>query len=244
MRMDEGYQFGIGAFETIAVVKNNPVFLEEHVKRINSTLAFLLIAQKIDGLEVRGALESHPMEYGVVKIMASAENKLFLFRENPYRREQYQRGFFMDISEVRRNETSPLVFHKTLNYGDNFLERKRAKQAGLDETVFLNSRGAICEGSACNLFFVKKGRLYTPKLSCGMLPGILREWVCREAFVSQMVVTLQMLNEFEECFATNSLMGIMPVRQIGNAKYFPGPVGRMWMKRYGEEVLGIKDWPF
>lgn len=54
---------------------------------------------------------------------------------------------------------------------------------------------------------------------------------------------MQMLDEFEECFATNSLMGIMPVRQIGNAKYFSCPVGRLWMKRYGEEVLGIKDWP-
>ena len=78
MRMDEGYQFGIGAFETIGVVKSKPVFLEEHVKRINSTLAFLQITQKIDGREVAGVLESHPMEYGVVKIMASAENRLYI----------------------------------------------------------------------------------------------------------------------------------------------------------------------
>lgn len=32
----------------------------------------------------------------------------------------------MDISEVKRNETSPLVYHKTMNYGDCILEKRNA----------------------------------------------------------------------------------------------------------------------
>ena len=37
---DEGYYFGIGAFETIAVEAGTPVFLEQHYERLNRALKF------------------------------------------------------------------------------------------------------------------------------------------------------------------------------------------------------------
>lgn len=37
---DEGYYFGLGAFETIAVEEGKPVFLEEHYQRLLQALQF------------------------------------------------------------------------------------------------------------------------------------------------------------------------------------------------------------
>ena len=34
LHIDDGVQFGLGAFETIAVEKNKPVFLERHLQRL------------------------------------------------------------------------------------------------------------------------------------------------------------------------------------------------------------------
>ena len=65
-----------------------------------------------------------------------------------YAGEAYQRGFTMQhISKVRRNETSPTVYHKTMNYGDCILEKRAASsQAGMQERIFLNTKGQLCRG--------------------------------------------------------------------------------------------------
>lgn len=40
VRGDEGFFFGIGAFETIAVENGIPMFLEEHYKRLKKAMEF------------------------------------------------------------------------------------------------------------------------------------------------------------------------------------------------------------
>lgn len=91
----------------------------------------------------------------------------FQMRKNIYSEEDYAKGFVTDISKVRRNETSPLVYHKTLNYGDCILEKRAAAAAGINEKVFVNTKGQISEGTVSNIFFVRKNMIYTPQLSCG-----------------------------------------------------------------------------
>ena len=58
--------------------------------------------------------------------------------------------------------------------GYNILEKRNALQEGFNGKIFQNSRGQICEGSVSNIFFVKNDRIYTPKLSWGLLPCIIR----------------------------------------------------------------------
>jgi 4-amino-4-deoxychorismate lyase len=54
----------------------------------------------------------------------------------------------------------------------------RARSAlpeGLDEVIFLNERGEVCDGSITTVFFDRGQGMRTPPLSCGLLPGVLRE---------------------------------------------------------------------
>lgn len=46
---------------------------------------------------------------------------------------------------------------------------------GLDEVVFVNQRGEVCDGTITTLFFDAGAGLCTPPLSSGLLPGVLRE---------------------------------------------------------------------
>ena len=48
---DQGYFFGIGAFETVAVEEGNPVFLKEHYERLFRTMEFLNLQLSTDELE-------------------------------------------------------------------------------------------------------------------------------------------------------------------------------------------------
>ena len=138
----------------------------------------------------------------------------------------------MDFSSVRRNETSPLTAYKTLNYGDCILENRRAHGEGMNERIFLNTKGQISEGTVSNIFFVRNGKLYTPDLSCGLLPGILREYLCETENVEETVIYPAELGRYEECFVTNSLMGIMPVKQLGEWKSESREVTNQLLKKY------------
>ena len=61
-------------------------------------------------------------------------------------------------------------------------DRARANlPEGLDEVIFLNERGEVCDGSITTVFFDRGQGMRTPPLSCGLLPGVLRaELGCAE----------------------------------------------------------------
>jgi 4-amino-4-deoxychorismate lyase len=52
---------------------------------------------------------------------------------------------------------------------------------GLDEVIFANERGEVCDGSITTLFFDRGAGMRTPTLASGLLPGVLRaEMGCKE----------------------------------------------------------------
>ncbi len=234
--LDEGYSFGLGAFETIAVKDGKLIFLDRHLRRLDRALHFL----KIGTLDERGITEKQVIDCvkqqklkdGACKLTVSKKNVVFQQRQNPYTDDIRRTGFVMDFSSVRRNETSPLTAYKTLNYGDCILENRQAHGLGMNERIFLNTKGQISEGTVSNIFFVRSGKLYTPDLSCGLLPGILREYLCETENVEEAVIYPAELGQYEECFVTNSLMGIMPVNQLGEWKSESREVTNQLLKKY------------
>ena len=40
IKLDEGFQFGLGAFETIAVEEGRPILLDRHLRRLERAAAF------------------------------------------------------------------------------------------------------------------------------------------------------------------------------------------------------------
>ena len=180
IELDEGYSFGLGLFETILLYKGKPVFLDGHLARINKSIVDLeLNIDKLERDEVFQYLNNNKntLEYEVLKMVLSEKNRLFLKREYTYTEKDYQRAFNLNISEVRRNENSIFTFHKTLNYGDNILEKRKSKKMGYDEPIFLNSKNQITEGATSNIFVVVGDKIYTPNLSCRLLNGIFRQYI-------------------------------------------------------------------
>ncbi|WP_213979600.1 aminodeoxychorismate synthase component I [Sphingomonas sp. dw_22] len=75
---------------------------------------------------------------------------------------------------IARREVAPDDFrlaHKTTRRG--FLDRARAA-SGAWEVVFTDDQGFLTEGSFTSIFVERDGRLVTPPLSRGLLPGVLR----------------------------------------------------------------------
>ena len=49
-------------------------------------------------------------------------------------------------------------------------------------------------------------------------------------------IYVQDLKQYQECFVTNSLMGIMPVRQIGGIRFEEDRVTKELMRKYQDMV--------
>jgi len=229
IELDEGYSFGLGLFETILFYKGKPIFLDEHLARVNKSITDLeLKIEKLKKDEVFQYLNNNKntLEYEVLKIVLSEKNRLFLKREYTYTEKDYQKGFSLNISKVRRNESSIFTFHKTLNYGDNILEKRKSKKLGYDEPIFLNSKNQITEGATSNIFVVVEDKIYTPKLSCGLLNGIVRQYIISNYDVIEKEIDIKFLNNADEIFLTNSLFGIMPVSNLEKKIFKPQKLGK------------------
>ncbi|OED48231.1 4-amino-4-deoxychorismate lyase [Rhodobacteraceae bacterium (ex Bugula neritina AB1)] len=86
---------------------------------------------------------------------------------------------------------------------------------GVDELLFLNQSGEVCEGTITNLFVTQAdGRVVTPPLSCGLLPGILRQVKLERRECREAVLDLQDLKDAKAIHMGNSLRGLIPVRLV------------------------------
>ena len=91
-------------------------------------------------------------------------------------------------------------------------KRQRQKDlTGCDEVVFFNMRGELTEGTRTNLFVERDGRLFTPALRCGLLPGTLREELLDlpRAAASEAVLTEADLGEVDRIYLGNSVRGLV-----------------------------------
>ncbi len=223
----EGFMFGYGVFETLNVYNSKACFYTEHMSRLIEACKTLSIKTDIDINKIQNQcnelINTNKIEYGAIKILIAKNkdniNTLISTRKNPYSSKKYNKGFKICFSEIKRNPQSILVYIKSNNYMENIIARQIATQKGYDEVVFTNTKNKLCEGSISNLFFVKKGELYTPSVECGILPGIIRDKIIKIAKSLKMRVIIgefdkKQLLEADEVFITNSLMGVMPVSKV------------------------------
>jgi para-aminobenzoate synthetase/4-amino-4-deoxychorismate lyase len=94
-------------------------------------------------------------------------------------------------------------------------ERARLKAlTGVDEVIFLNEEGELCEGSFTSLFIQQETDLLTPDASCGLLPGVLRQDLLNRGQAVETRLTLRDIKRANQIFVGNSLRGLMPAKFI------------------------------
>lgn len=121
------------------------------------------------------------------------------------------------ISEERIDSRDPFFRHKTTRRQLYDREYARWQDAtGCDEVLFLNERDELVEGSRSNLFLERDGRLVTPPLSCGALPGTLRRALIEDEprTAIEAVLTLKDLTSATRILFGNSVRGLQQAEQL------------------------------
>lgn len=239
---------GQGVFETMRVARGKVADLDEHLARLSRGLRLLKMRAPYSKDKLARCLGRTLAANGLRR----ARIRLAVWKEGRrvriaiacrpligYTDRQYKKGFKAVVSEIKRRKTR-FAHIKSLDYGifrRAFLE---AKRVGCDEAVLLNSRREIVEGSRTNIFFVKRGILYTPAVKCGALNGITRRQVIRCARKEKIpcravAADVRKLLGADEAFVTNSLIGVMPLTVVAGrpvASGRAGPVTRKLLRAY------------
>ena len=90
---------------------------------------------------------------------------------------------------------------------------------GFDSALFLNERNEVCETSFANIFFVREDKIYTPEISSGLLRGTMRDFLLKNFEIVEEIINAKDLASFDECFISNSLMGVRNVKAIDKIKF-------------------------
>ncbi len=243
---DRGLAYGDGLFETVRVIRGNPVLMEWHWARLSAGCARLGLPDLPfwrdafdDFLVGRGE--------GIAKLQVTrgsgGRGYLPPFDVEPvlilswhalpdYPVSHSADGIAVGFCQLELAIQPALAGIKHLNRLEQVLLRKElVTQPGCAEAVVCDSEGRVVEGVFSNLFLVRRGELITPDLArCGVR-GVLRDALIEAAAdaglpVSIASVSLTDCGEADEWFFCNSVYGIWPVRRWGERAWRPGPITR------------------
>ena len=201
--------------ETMLLLNGNILFLPLHLERLALSAKYFDFAFDAAAVEARIAER-------IVSLSARASFRIRLLLHSTgevtltHTELTEETGSWrIRISPHRINSKSFLRRHKTTRRQLYDAEYARARKDGFDEVLFLNERDELAEGSITNLFVKAGGKLVTPPLAAGVLPGVLRRHLLEtDTDVVERTLVLEDLRTAEAVFLGNSVRGLCPVTRI------------------------------
>lgn len=228
---DRGLHYGDGLFETIAIINGKPWHWQLHMQRLVEGCKRLKIAKPDEALFLDEVIRvSLNMPRAIVKIIVTrgSGGRGYRFDNNieatriiashdwPDHPASYcQQGVRLRICETPISCQPALAGLKHLNRLENVLARSEWQDDTYAEGLMCDIDGHVIEGTMTNLFWVENGEIFTPSLEkCGV-KGVMRNRVMAAAkrlgiTCNEEVVELSRLQDAEELFVCNSIIGIWP----------------------------------
>ncbi|MDF2116339.1 aminodeoxychorismate synthase component I [Roseiarcaceae bacterium H3SJ34-1] len=104
----------------------------------------------------------------------------------------------------------PFLAHKTTRRRRYETEAENALKHNADDAIFQNRAGFVTESTRSSIFVEQDGKLLTPPLSDGVLPGVLRQSLIASGRAVERQLTLADLRKADQWFLGNSLRDLMP----------------------------------
>ncbi|MDR3672661.1 MAG: aminotransferase class IV [Holophaga sp.] len=210
-----GARHGEGLFETIRVRHGVPLRLAAHLERLAAGARYLGLEAPPEAAAVLAFLAGTPcpgLDSGVLRLLAVDRTlQVTVAPWQPARPARIRLGL---SREFRRLSSSPLNRFKTLSYLENRLLAREAERRGLFEVIALNEAGRLSDGSRTSLFLVRGGRLLTPPVADGALPGVARRCLLEAGLAEEAPLTPRDLERTEAALLSNALQGAVPVHEL------------------------------
>jgi D-alanine transaminase len=249
---DRGFLFGDSVYEVIPFYQGVGFRLQEHIDRLKHSLRAVRIKDEQDWVAI---LEGLVAENGGGNLSVylqvtrgSAGKRSHAYDDSleptifaccaPIK--DIWRAGADDVVPLKAIVTEDLRWHrcdiKSTCLLPNILVLQQARDEGVQEALFSRDE-KLTEGSACNLFLVKRGVLYTPKRSSDILGGITRELILELADkhgiqFQEIDIDYERLLSADEVWVSSSTRGIVPVLEVDGKQIGDGLQGPVWRKMF------------
>ena len=250
--LDRGFIFGDGVYELVPVYSRVPFRLDEHLARLERSLAETRIRNPYSRAQWRELIyrlvdaqsfDDQGLYFQVTRGVAKRDHAFpkdveptIFMMSNPLvtpPRELVQKGAAAVTAQDNRWLRCDI---KSISLIGNCLLRQLSAEAGAVETILFRE-GKLTEASASNVFVVKRGVILSPPKSSLILPGITYDVVLELAGANGLPLELRDVTEAEvrgadEIWVSSSSKEVLPVVSldavpVGDAR--PGPLfGRMY----------------
>lgn len=243
---NRGFLYGDAVFETIKVLDNKVLFLEDHYFRLMSSMRILR-------MEIPMEFTMEFFQEEILKLVSSMETtvnairvRFNVFRDTSGRYLPISRKIgFIASAEVLESSayllnsqsyeielykdfyvtTHLLSTLKTNNRLVNVTGSIFADENGYQNCLLLNDAKNIVEALNGNVFIVKDKVVKTPPLSDGCIKGVMRKQIIEllqkntEYTFEEGVISPFELQKADELFITNVIIGVQPITKYRKKEY-------------------------
>lgn len=214
------------------------------VDQLEAAKAETLKAQGLADAYVRAVAWRGSEMMGVSGMANTIHTAIAIWEWGAYYGDARLKGAKLDMAKWRRPDpaTIPCKAKAAGLYMICTLSKHEAERKGYSDAMMLDYRGYVAEATGANIFFVKDGKVHTPKPDC-FLNGITRQTVVqmirnRGIEVVERHILPEELEGFEQCWLTGTAAEVTPVAEIGPYRFEVGALTKQMVSDYDRLVRG------
>ena len=261
LTQNRAFLYGDGVFETVKVINNKILFLEDHYFRLMSSM-------RVIRMEIPMNFTMEYLEKQILALVnknglsASSRARITVYRNDggyylpqnntvsflihavalqntlyAVEKMNYEVDLYKDFYITKQLLSSIKTTNKIINITGSVF----ANENGLDNCLLLNDSKNVVEALHGNLFMVLDSKLITPPVSEGCLNGVMRKQIIslakkiKNLEVIEAAISPFDLQKAEELFITNVIKGIQPITQY-RKKSFVTEVSSQLLEKLNEMI--------
>jgi branched-chain amino acid aminotransferase len=261
LTQNRAFLYGDGVFETLKIINNKILFLEDHYFR-------LMASMRVIRMEIPMNFTMEYFEEEVLKVVqennlsASARARITVFRNDgglylpktnevsflihttalentlyTLKASHYEVDLYKDFYVTKQLLSSIKTTNKLINVTGSIY----AHENGLDNCILLNDTKNVVEALQGNLFLVSGKKLITPPVSEGCVNGVMRKQILALAKkinyieVSEEIISPFDLQKADELFLTNVITGIQSISKY-RKKEFTSNLAHLLVQKLNESI--------
>lgn len=242
--LSRGLQYGDGVFRTILIWDEQLIDWNRHLEKLSADCAALdLDMPDLSLLQAEAMQLAAGQARAVLKVIvmrqaggrgyradARAADRLLLSYPAPkFEARCWESGINAFSPALRLSSQPALAGLKHLNRLEQVLASRHWPESA-DEGILCDQADCLVSGTRSNLFWVSAGTLHTPLLDESGVSGMMRNKIIMLGETMQVATSvvkapLSALQEADEAFVCNSLIGIWPLRRFESREWLePGAV--------------------
>ena len=244
LTQNRAFLYGDGVFETVKILNNKILFLEDHYFRLMSSM-------RVVRMEIPMNFTMEYMEEQILSLVdknglsQSSRARITVYRNDggyylpqnntisflihavtlesklySIEKKEYEVDLYKDFYTTKQLLSSIKTTNKIINITGSIF----ASENGLDNCLMLNDSKNVVEALQGNIFMVIGHKLITPPVSEGCLNGVMRKQILNLAKnIQNLEVVEEIISPFDlqkadELFITNVIKGIQPVTKYRKKK--------------------------